>query len=478
MSDHNFQNHLKNTQNRLDQVSSCFCLAKWLQVTIHLQTGFTHSCHNTPYQKVPLEELKYNPTALHNNYEKKVERRSMLNGVRPKGCNYCWRVEDLKTQTFSDRIIKSSDEWSSPYFDEVKNLPWDADIHPRYLEVSFGNLCNLACSYCLPDISSRVYADLEAHGRYPVWDSASLAYLKRKGRVPYKNDEDNPYIPAFWKWFPDVYPGLHDLRVTGGEPLINPNTFRMLDYVKSHPNPKLNLSVNSNFCVPKDRLENYKTEIAYLLDNNCVKDVHTYVSVDTAGAQAEYIRDGLTYSRFLDNIREYHEFDPRFKLTIMVTYNLFSVPNFLSFLKDILKTRHELQEHRQYLDISILRWPNYMSAILLPKSWAEKIEEGLLFMQENTSEKIGKTGFNQYDIHKMQRVLEWFKSFNLDKDELRLKKIDFYRFVNEYDRRRRRDFKVVFPELLEFYMECERLEKSRWGRVKLLPQKIRSLLPL
>ena len=43
-----------------------FCLAKWTQVTIHLGVGLTHSCHHVRAHKIPLDELKENPGALHN----------------------------------------------------------------------------------------------------------------------------------------------------------------------------------------------------------------------------------------------------------------------------------------------------------------------------------------------------------------------------------------------------------------------------
>ena len=48
----------------LDKVGCGFCLAKWTQVTMHLQIGHTHSCHHPKTHKIPLTELKRNPSAL------------------------------------------------------------------------------------------------------------------------------------------------------------------------------------------------------------------------------------------------------------------------------------------------------------------------------------------------------------------------------------------------------------------------------
>ena len=77
----------------LNKVSKGFCLAKWNQVSILLQTGQTHSCHHPVPHYIPLEEIKENPSALHNTKFKKLQRKTMLEGGRPKECDYCWNVE-------------------------------------------------------------------------------------------------------------------------------------------------------------------------------------------------------------------------------------------------------------------------------------------------------------------------------------------------------------------------------------------------
>ena len=104
------------TKDKLNAVGCGFCLAKWTQVTMHLQTGFNHSCHHPSVHKIPLEEIERNPKALHNTKFKKSKRKEMLNGQRPSECDYCWNIEDNST-SYSDRIYKSAEPWSEPYFD-------------------------------------------------------------------------------------------------------------------------------------------------------------------------------------------------------------------------------------------------------------------------------------------------------------------------------------------------------------------------
>ena len=55
---------------------------------------------------------------------------------------------------------------------------------------------------------------------------------------------------AFWKWWPDLYPRLKVFRLTGGEPLIDPNTFKILDYIERRPNRDMELAFTTNLCPP------------------------------------------------------------------------------------------------------------------------------------------------------------------------------------------------------------------------------------
>ncbi len=70
-----YYNKTEILKDKLNKVSKSFCMAKWLQVSLHLPQGKTHSCYHPPAHKIPLDELKDNPGALHNTIEKKNERK-------------------------------------------------------------------------------------------------------------------------------------------------------------------------------------------------------------------------------------------------------------------------------------------------------------------------------------------------------------------------------------------------------------------
>ena len=80
----------------LNSVSRSFCAAKWYNASLHLGHGFTNSCHLPLPHPIDLEEIKTNPSALHNTKHKKEMRRMMLTDIKPAECSYCWKIEDAK----------------------------------------------------------------------------------------------------------------------------------------------------------------------------------------------------------------------------------------------------------------------------------------------------------------------------------------------------------------------------------------------
>ena len=132
MSTSDYKSDAMMAQKKLEEVSPTFCLAKWNQVSLLLQNGMTHSCHHPVPHKIPLEELKENKSALHNTKFKKLQRKMMLEGGRPKECDYCWKVEDANKDAFSDRHMKSAEAWALPDFRKIRDSDWREDTNPPY----------------------------------------------------------------------------------------------------------------------------------------------------------------------------------------------------------------------------------------------------------------------------------------------------------------------------------------------------------
>ena len=158
-------NDLEFKRNVLDAKSASFCAAKWYNATIWLGSGQSTSCHHPPAHAIDREELKTNPRAIHNTPTKKLDRAMMQGGDRPRGCEYCWKIEDMGVDAISDRVYKSR-IYPLEALDEAYNTPSQEDVNLRTLEIAFDRTCQFACSYCNPAFSSTWVKDIERNGAY------------------------------------------------------------------------------------------------------------------------------------------------------------------------------------------------------------------------------------------------------------------------------------------------------------------------
>jgi len=498
-------------RNLLNETGPGFCLAKWSQVTMHLGNGLTHSCHHPGAHKIPLEELAENPGALHNTKYKKYQRKLMLSGQRPSECDFCWRVED--NNEFSDRVLKSLSEFSSDYYDQIVNYTGEEDHYPAYVEVSFGRTCNFACSYCGPAFSSKWEQDISKSGPYKVIYQEYNAV--QESEKHYNNNEHNPYIEAFWRWFPDAYKHMQVFRITGGEPLLIKDTFRVMDFLLANPNPNLELAINSNACPPGDIWETFVKKVKRLVENNCVKKFDLYTSAEATGERAEYIRDGMDWNMFTKNIEYFLTETRNTRVVIMSTFNILSASTYQELLTWILDlkrrysyhglfkwfedlgfSRHEQGElpyqdrvvpgsnavhSRVGVDIPYLRHPAFLDVAMCTH---EQINDYLIpaldFMYSNLSsaEYFGTSRFEDYECMKLKRnvsdcinkSVQVYPDGTHQNKTIAYARAQFYKFVEEYDRRRKKDFLKTFPEYTGFYDLC-RIEHE-----KLFPVQHRTII--
>ena len=454
---------LQEVKSKLDGVGCGFCLAKWTQVTMHLGMGMTHSCHHPSPHKIPLKEVERNPSALHNTSYKKQKRREMLEGGKPEECNYCWKVEE-SSNSFSDRVFKSSEPWSLDQFDKIKDSHWRENFNPRYVEVSFSNTCNFKCAYCGPQYSSKWVEEIEKHGAYPTsYNFNDISNIQARGEMPYKHSDVNPYVDAFWKWWPDLYKDLHTFRITGGEPLLSKDTFKVLEYIQDHhhKNPNLSLSINSNLGVPDNLIDKFIEIAKDLCENDKVRELTIFTSVEAKGAQAEYTRYGLEYDKFWSNIDKILTALPKVTINIMATFNALSVFSYDELIDKTFEMKKKHANGQRYwvsalqLDTSYLRWPTHLSVKILEpehKTLILKSAEKALYygIKEFTKDNYG---FSNVEIQKIKRIYDY--AISEDDFDVERNRKDFVIFVDELDKRRGTNFLKTFPELNEFYAKIK-----------------------
>jgi hypothetical protein len=456
----------------MNGVSPTFCLAKWHHAQIYLQTGHTHSCYHPAPHKIPLEGLQDNPSLLHNTPIKKAERTLMLQGEKPRGCQYCWNVESLGKDYVSDRHIRNSAIYTKERLKDIVENGADYNINPEYIEISFSNQCNFKCGYCHPTASSRINAELREFGPF---DMVKNHRLDLNSFSVLENEEENPYVKAWWSWWEEMKHSLNILRITGGEPLMHKSTWALLDSLDKDPLPHLELNMNSNLGGKNSWVEKLGTTVTRLIREKKIKQFKLWSSIDTWGPRAEYLRTGLDLNIWEQNLDTYIR-TTKSPITFMCTFNILSVTTFPLLLEKILEWRtkyndvipvlNSLQpnERKICFDTPYLKEPLQYDMNILP------IEEYLSYMDitldfiKNNLDDGDVTKFSSLEYEKFRRVRDYMASTpeNSSYDEQRITegRIDFYRWFTEIDRRRNTNFLQTFPEMIEFWNLCKSLAEK------------------
>jgi organic radical activating enzyme len=463
-----------------EEVSPTFCLAKWHHTTIYLHRGQTHSCYHPKPHDIPLQELKYDPSVLHNTPQKIDERIQMLNGEQPSGCQYCWNVENMdegnaegELEHVSDRHQRNSSIYTEDRLNEILYNPPDYKINPEYVEIAFSNECNFKCGYCHPMHSSLYRQEIQEHGPYDMVQN-------HRNDIDWFNiyEEDSPYVEAWWKWWPELSETLNILRVTGGEPILHKTTWRLFDELKANPKPQLEININTNLGYTSRRVEKLAEVVKELTDNNCIKQFKMFSSMDTWGKRAEYLRTGLDIELWEKN-QDIYVRGVKSHITHMVTFNILSVTSFKDYLEKVLEWRKKYEDiipnnlgsdelvRKIRFDTPYLKEPLQYDMHLLPKDeFLPYFDDILDFIKQNIVEE-DRTMFSELEYERFRRVRDYFATVQYDADTIKKGRIDFYRWFTEYDKRRDTNFLETFPEMEKFWDQCKDLAQDDIGIVQI-----------
>jgi len=252
-------------------------------------------------------------------------RKRVLRGERLEGCKRCYEEEDNNKKSLRMRLNEHT---------KVGEKHVDTnDNKLEYLELSLSNDCNLMCRMCDSRYSHKLFdEEQEYHGK-------TFSKTKRT-----KANLDS------------IYPHLKDMKYikfTGGEPLIIPDHWTLLEYAVEKgyaKNIRLNYSTNCTV-FPKQKIVEFDhIELAVSLDS-IVKE------------ENEYQRHLTNHSQALANIEKYVEVANEVGMTVLARptitiYNAYHLPETLEWLDD----------RKVRLNPTHLTYPLYLSVTVLPEN--------------------------------------------------------------------------------------------------------------
>ena len=434
----------------LDTKSASFCGAKWYNATIWLGSGMTTSCHHPLPHKIDLEAIKTNPSAIHNTAQKKAERRQMQCGERPSGCEYCWKIEDIDRDNISDRVYKSK-IFTNTDLDKAHTNDYNDNVNLKTLEIAFDRTCNFACTYCNPAFSSTWANNIKRQGPYTGLTSDGRNHFTHAhdSAEPYNKDETNPYVEAFYKWWEtDLHKSLDELRITGGEPMMSPNLWKLLDWIETQGdkmNPNMNIAINSNLGAKQRIIDRFKKKLKGF------KNFHLYTSMEATHKQAEYIRDGLDYGEWFSNFLHMMVDKVPSEIHNMCTINALCLESLPELLEKILffKNAGKVYGAKVNYTLNILRFPSFQSPLVLPDDLRNKFKGDIQKFLNNNVKHL-----EHMEVNQTQRLIDYLDVVKTPHagaaTQEKLQK-DFKAFYSQYDKRSGKDFEKTFPIIGEWY---------------------------
>jgi hypothetical protein len=441
-------NDLEFRHQHLDTKSASFCAAKWYNATIWLGSGQTTSCHHPPAHAIDRDAIKTQPQAIHNTAQKKQDRAQMLAGERPPGCEYCWKIEDMGVDAISDRVYKSK-IYPIEALDQAYRTPVDQDVNLRTLEIAFDRTCQFACSYCNPAFSSTWAKDIKNNGPYEslVSDGRNHFTHEHNSAQLYRFGESNPYVEAFFAWWEsDLHKTLQELRITGGEPTMSGELWKLIDWFKTNKGrSQTRLAINSNLGMDRLKL------LEFIEKTRDLPHLEIYTSNEAYGTQAEYIRDGLDYDLWMHNVQELLEHDHIRAVHVMCTINALCLDSLDTFLDQLVRLKQVYGRKRVNFTLNILRFPSFQSPLVLPESLLIYYRNRLIVWQLKHQKE---NYMHEHEINHMSRLIDYLdrvKTPHSDTFERPKLHNDFKQFYTQYDSRREKNFSATFHTLRDWY---------------------------
>ena len=281
-------------------------------------------------------------------------RAQVLNDERPSECAPCFNLEDQGVESLRQRHIKG--EIPEARINLYPNTPLQEIMPFEFptMEIKLNNLCNLKCRMCHP-MDSTSWND---------WKKVEEFYVKENNFMVKRIEELNltrkPYLdkfednPNWWESFEKLLPYFRRVEFAGGEPLMDPQHYRILDMLKPYGHQiELKYATNgTTLGISKGRtIHDYWPNF---------RSVAVNVSIDGIGSVYEYIRGNAKWTEVVENIKEIQTVPNVSRIVGAVAVQ---ISNVLILDKMI---EYFLDELGVVFYTNIVQYPNVLSVQVLP----------------------------------------------------------------------------------------------------------------
>jgi len=263
-----------------------FCVAPWMHLHV-INDGRSFACCQTPlrdensFGNVKTQTLN---EVVNSDVAKKMRKDMLDNKPLPSACQRCVAKEDTNLNTMRTGL---NNKWYDDTKDLIASTKDDGTIPSvelKYWDFRFSNYCNLACTTCSPLFSTQWAKDHKklypSHDKYPT----TLIDLKEAN--------------VFWEDIEENLGTMKEIHFAGGEPLIMPEHWRILNMLDEKQMHDIDLRYSTNGTT----LGNKNQDILSIWKK--FKYVHLSLSIDGVENAFEHIRYKGKWKEVLENLKK------------------------------------------------------------------------------------------------------------------------------------------------------------------------------
>lgn len=367
-----------------------------------------------------------------NSDQMKTTRLQMLNNIIPNSCKKCFEEET--------KGIKSKRYWETEVWKDRLNLDsivsqtasdGSLPVNIPYFDLRLGNMCNLKCIMCSPHDSSSWIKDWKLqYPKYKVLD------LKQDQNWNSKFDYTWYKKGSFIESLKGQANYIKELYFAGGEPLIIPEHYSILQYLIDEGYSKnCRLRYNSNGTIIPDKL---------LSMWDSFKEVKFNFSIDAIGDKNDYIRYPSVWKDIIKNLQVLDNTSPHVTVNMACAVQLLNVNSLVELAQWKLDSGFKKINLAPYgagiIGLHLVYLPSYLNIKVLPKEIKLKASDSI----QNFVNKIKTTEFNEnpYGKKRWLGLIDYMMS-----EDWSHKLPSTLEYLEVCDRNRNLNFRKIFTEL-------------------------------
>lgn len=411
-----------------------FCSAPW--VHIHsLPDGTLQPCCLWDYSVYKASKEKFGN--INENSVQEILLNDSFNELRKKfllgetvdGCSRCYDREKTQAEqnssmrNFFNNFFIDSDEIE----EYILNTNDDGSLNElniKYLDIRFGNICNLKCRMCGHGLSSSWYEEeLEILG-----EQSGRHGPKQKFIHSDCYDKIEQYLPY-----------VKEIYFAGGEPFLYPEHLKMLDKLIEVGNTNCSIKYNSNMTTLK-----YKGRSFIDVWKN-FPNVYIGASIDDMGDVVEYIRTNSSWEILRQNYEEILNKCPHVRINVSPTIGILNLETYSKFERFYLSNKWSSYPNWY----NYVMWPQNQNIYYLPEWYKKKI----ILIYKDQIEWLKQHDFLDFVPRVNELITRLEIENNIDDDVINEKIKSLHGLLILYEKTANLDWQNSLPHIKSFLDE-------------------------